>query len=247
MGDGQPIRRVLIVMAMEAEAEPLVAALSLAEIEAPPGMPFRWYRGSAAALEVMVAVNGRDPRHGVDSIGTVPAALNTQAAASTFEPDLVISAGTAGGWARHGTAIGDVFLNVDRFVHHDRRIDLVGFREYGVGSHPGLMLTGLARRLGFRTGLVTTSDSLDESPTDARHIIDLGGEVKEMEAAAVPYVAGLLGLPMMAVKAITDLVDSPVATPEQFITNLSLASERLRESVVAILLELQETPLTDLA
>ena len=247
MGDGQPIRRVLIVMAMEAESSPLVAALSLAETDSPGSMPFRWFRGNAASLDVMVAVNGRDPQHGVDSIGTVPAALNTQAAAASFEPDLIISAGTAGGWARHGTSIGDVFLNVGRFVHHDRRIDLVGFREYGVGNHPGLVLTGLARRLGLRTGLVTTSNSLDESPTDARHIIELGGEVKEMEAAAVAYVAGLLGIPMLAVKAITDLVDSPVSTPEQFITNLDLASERLRESVVAVLLELQETPLTDLA
>lgn len=247
MGDGQPIRRVLIVMAMEAESEPLVAALSLAETESPASMPFRWFQGTAASLEVMVAVNGRDPQHGVDSIGTVPAALNTHAAASSFEPDLIISAGTAGGWARHGSSIGDVFLNVERFVHHDRRIDLVGFREYGVGSHPGLVLNELARRLGLRTGLVTTSNSLDESPTDARHISELGGEVKEMEAAAVAYVAGLLGVPMVAIKAITDLVDSPVSTPEQFIENLDLASERLRESVVAVLLELQETPLSDLA
>ena len=247
MNDAPMIERVLIVMAMAAESDPLIAALSLAEAQAPDSMPFRWFRGTAASLEVMIAVNGRDPHHGVDSIATIPAALNTHAAAVSFAPNLIITAGTAGGWARRGASVGDVYLNADRFVHHDRRIDLDRFREYGIGSHPGLPVAGLAERLGYRTGVVTTANSLDESPTDARHIVDLDGEVKEMEAAAVAYVAQLLHIPVMAIKTITDLVDSPVATPEQFVTNLDLASRRLREAVVAVLLELNGARLDELA
>lgn len=241
------VRRVLLVMAMRAEAEPIVAALSLREVPSPAHMPFRWYRGPAASLEVLVAVNGMDPRHQVDSIATLPAGLNTYAAATEFAPDLIISAGTAGGWSRDETEIGEVFLNADTFVHHDRRVDLPGFAEYGIGRHPGLAVAGLAERLGFRTGLVTTSNSLDESDTDRDLIERLGGQVKEMEAAAVAYVAERLGIPMMAVKAITDLVDAPVATGDQFMANLALASDRLREAVVKVLLELETTDLADLA
>ena len=241
------VTRVLIVMAMRAEAEPIISGLSLSEVDAPDSMPFRWYRGSAASLQVMVAVNGEDERFGVDSIATIPAAVNTYAACQAFAPDLVITASTAGGWVRDDTEIGDVFLNSDRFVHHDRRIDLRGFDAYGIGSYPGLAVGGLAERLGCKIGTVTTSNSLDETGEDAAIIRCLGGKVKEMEAAGVAYICDLLEVPIMAVKAITDLVDSPVATSDQFFANLNLASARLRSAVVAVLLELESSALEDLA
>ena len=237
------VTKVLIVMAMAAEANPIVSALELASIDTPAHMPFRWFRGPAASLDVMVAVNGKDFRHDVDSIATLPSALNALQAIQVFDPDLVITAGTAGGWSRHGTAVGDVFLNAERFVHHDRRIELGGFVEYGVGSYAGLAVDGLAGRLGFKVGTITTSNSLDESPTDDVQIRSLDGRVKEMEAAAVAYVCELFGTPVMAVKTITDLVDSPVATSEQFLDNFELASSRLREAIVAVLLELEDSSL----
>jgi 5'-methylthioadenosine nucleosidase len=236
--------RVLIVMAMEAEAEPITAALRLAETTGPSDLPCRWYRGAADHLDVLVAVNGVDARFDVDSIGTVPAALNTYAAIQAFNPDLVISAGTAGAWHRDGSVVGDVFLSGVSFVNHDRRIELRGFDAYGVGSHPGIQTRDLADRLGFKVGIVTTSNSLDETPHDAERIEASGAAVKEMEAAGVAYVAEQAGVPMMAIKAITDLVDDPAPTPQQFIDNLSVATELLAEAVVAVLLELDEETFT---
>jgi nucleoside phosphorylase len=61
-----------------------------------------------------------------------------------------------------------------------------------------------------------------------------GACVKDMEAAAVADVARLFGRPVMAVKAITDLVDSHVATAEQFLANLELATARLRDALLAV-------------
>lgn len=237
---------MLIVIAMAAEAGPIVSALSLTEVESPVAMPFRWYRGAAASLDVMVAVNGEDSRFGVDSIATIPAALNTYAASQMFSPDLVITAGTAGGWVRDDTEIGDVFLNSDRFVHHDRRVDVPGFDAYGIGSYPGMVVDELAERLGLKVGTVTTSNALDESRSDAQVIERLGGKVKDMEAAAVAYVCELVAIPVMAVKAITDHVDSPVATSEQFVANLDLACSRLTTAVVAVLLELEDMSMSDM-
>lgn len=232
--------RVLIVMAMAAEADPIISALGLTEVELDSELPARLFQGPAAHLDLAVAVNGVDTRHGVDSIGTVPAALTTYLAASIVEPQLIMSAGTAGGWHRHGTVVGDVFLSDASFVNHDRRIPLGAFDEYGIGRHPGVDTTQLADRLGFKVGTVTTSNSLDESITDATAIRQLGGRVKEMEAAAVAYVAEQLRIPVMAVKTITDLVDEPAATAEQFTANLTAPTDRLREAVVAVLLELDD-------
>ena len=54
-----------------------------------------------------------------------------------------------------------------------------------------------------------------------------GGEVKDMEAGAVAWVASLYNIPLLCVKAITDLVDAGHSTPEQFNDNFLLATQRL--------------------
>jgi len=43
-------------------------------------------------------VNGKCSRFGVDNVGTTPAALSTYLAITQMSPDLVINAGTAGGF-----------------------------------------------------------------------------------------------------------------------------------------------------
>ncbi len=59
----------------------------------------------------------------MDNVGTVPAALTAYLALQAFDPDLVISTGTAGGFGAQGAAIGDVFLSTAT-VNHDRRIPI---------------------------------------------------------------------------------------------------------------------------
>jgi nucleoside phosphorylase len=221
-----------VVMAMEAEARPVVESIGAREVEGATPLPARFFVARAGDFDVVIAVNGRDPRHGVDSIGTEAAALTTWEVIRRFDPELVISAGTAGGWQAKGACIGDVYVSGDVFVHHDRRIDIPGFDAYGVGRYPSADTIGLAESLGLKRGVVTTSNSLDESDDDRRMIAANGGDVKEMEAAAVAYVAELAGVPMFAVKAITDLVDHHTATAEQFAENLALASERLADVLV---------------
>lgn len=44
--------------------------------------------------------------------------------------------------------------------------------------------------------------------------------VKEMEAAGIAHVATMFGVPLVAVKAITDIVDGDKPTPDEFMENL---------------------------
>jgi len=225
---------VAVVMAMRAEAAGVVARLGARPVDGPVPLTFEWFEVERAGARVIIAVNGVDPRTGVDSIGTEAAALNTHEVITRFTPSVVVSAGTAGAWTRAGGRIGDLYISWPHVVHHDRRIDLDGMREYGIGSHP--VWEGaptLAEALGARLGIVTTGNSLDESDTDRAMILALGGEVKEMEAAAVAQVCALHGVDFVAVKAITDLVDDPAPTSEQFLDNLAGASARLADAVPA--------------
>eukprot|EP00983_Pelagomonas_calceolata_P129280 1161593-Pelagomonas_calceolata.AAC.4 len=56
------------------------------------------FSGKACDMDVHVVWNGRCGTHGVDNVGTVPAALSTYIAAQAFKPQVIISAGTAGGF-----------------------------------------------------------------------------------------------------------------------------------------------------
>ena len=120
---------------MSSEAEPILRALNAQEISAVPLLPFKFYEAHRSTCRIIISVNGVDKHHGVDSIGTESAALNTYCVIDRFKPDLVISAGTAGGWGARGAMIGDVYLSDQKFVHHDRRIGIAGFSEYGIGSY----------------------------------------------------------------------------------------------------------------
>jgi 5'-methylthioadenosine nucleosidase len=76
------------------------------------------------------------------------AALATLLAINDFHPDLIISAGTSGGFKRVGAAIGDCFIGTS-FVHHDRRIQIPGFDKYGVGLRTSPSCSNLIKVLNI--------------------------------------------------------------------------------------------------
>jgi 5'-methylthioadenosine nucleosidase len=230
---------------MEAEARPVIEALGLQlDLEAgDPALPHRHFTGrwgKRGETELMLTVNGRDPRHRCDSIGTDPATLSAYVTLKNFKPELCISAGTAGGWASRGAKIGDIFLSRSPLRFHDRRIPIPEFEAYGRGEYPSQDVTALADKLKFKLGNVSTGNSLNHTAEDLEMMVQFESDVKEMEAAAIARVAMLLGTPFFAVKAITDLVDSTHATQEQFLANLDLASERLSTAVIQLLRELAQ-------
>ena len=234
--------RVVIVMAMEAEAAPLRAALGAQPLDLPAwaaGLPCRLSHAPKAEgrPDVVLAVNGIDPIYGVDAVGSTAAALTTHVALNLDRPatDLVLSIGTAGAWLRAGAEIGDAYVAWPHFACHDRRIALPGFDVMGESKLSAADLRSHASALGCRLGIVTTGDSLDESPTDQKRILASGAEVKEMAAAAVAWVGHLHKIPVGALKTVTDLVDSPVATEAQFVENLTTAAETLRRKTLALL------------
>ena len=194
----------------------------------------KWYVGADTTL----VVNGPDPIHDVDSIGTVAAALTTHAAVEHADPDWVVSAGTAGGFLERGGFIGQAVLARGPVIHHDRRIPLEGFDRYGRGEFPTADLHELADRLGFESGPVSTGDSLDAPEADLRSMSRHGTLAKDMEAAAVARVAALAGRPFTALKVITDLVDTPEPTAEQFLANLATASSTLADALPRLVAEL---------
>jgi hypothetical protein len=62
---------------------------------------------------------------------------------------------------------------------------------------------------------VSSGNSLNCGPEDRATLDASGACLKEMEAAAIAYVAHLFGVPLLAVKAVTDIVDGDKVSGEQ--------------------------------
>ncbi|MDG5799945.1 5'-methylthioadenosine nucleosidase [Marinilabiliaceae bacterium ANBcel2] len=230
---------VCFIIAMEAEAKPLINALSLKEdVDFAPGLPCRAFTGSFNNNPIALVLNGKDEQYNLDLIGTQAATLTTQLTIDYFHPELIISAGTAGGFQRKGAEFGDVYLSYPNVVFHDRRVDIPGWKEMGFGGYSVKDIRSIADELNLKTGVVTTGNSLDMSAQDEAIIEQLNGEVKEMEAAAIAWVATLHKTPMFCIKAVTDLVDTEHPTQEQFMTNLKLAVNNLAIKVQEVLIKL---------
>jgi len=234
------IKRVLFVVAMEAEASPFVSALSLAPCKSvfPASLPFRSFSGSHNGLDVTVVTSGKDATYstGVDNVGTLPAGVMTTLALQSSSFDLCINAGTCGGFSRKGAEIGSVFLTKGA-AFHDRRIDIPGtpFKDYGTGKMESLSTTNLQAAIGAHEGICSTSDSLDHDERDDERMEFNDTSVKDMESAAIHWACNICNVPHFGVKVVTDIVDCERPSAEQFMENLGSAAKKLQETLPKVL------------
>ena len=238
---------VLVPIVMEAEATPFVEHLELKPVEDffPSCTPFLAFTGKHSNTQVTVITMGKDSIYetGVDNVGTVPASLATFLAVEKLKTtdgdddavDFILNAGTCGGFQRMGGCIGDVYLT-SGVVNHDRRIAIPGFTEYGYGKLSyDIDPTRMAEELGFKTGICTTSNSLDKTDTCDAIMKEHNASVKDMEAAAIAYVARMVNVPYMGVKVITDIVDGENPTQDEFFENLSSAAKSLQNALPKVM------------
>ncbi len=242
---------VLINIAMEAEATPFIEHLQLQKINDyfPSNLPFLAYRGIYQDnTQVTVITNGKDAVYGTDAcnVGTIAASTITMLALQKEIPDVYINAGTAGGFSRHGAAIGDVYLT-SAFTFHDRRIPIPGYDTYGIGMTPStLNVHALLEHynndnnsnINWKSGICTTGDSLDKTAECDAIMNQSQATVKDMEAAAIAWVVAMYAADrpkFSSLKVVTDIVDGDQPTHEEFLANLQTASEQLQRALPMVL------------
>mgnify|MGYP002857282410 CR=1 FL=1 len=220
---------ICYIVAMMAEASPFIEEYGLREKKdffAP--LPCALYEGEVKGMRLCVVLNGQ--QHGSDLVGCEPAAVAATVAIQRLKPDLVINSGTCGGFQQKGAEIGKVYIG-NGVMFHDRRVPGDdAWSTQSVGNYP--VWEGsreLAESLGLPMGKVTTGSSLDMQPCDLEMIQQHGGELKDMEGAAIGFVCSLYGTPVLYVKSVTDLCDNGAETYEEFSRNLRKASEELRK------------------
>eukprot|EP00934_Nitzschia_sp_Nitz4_P002720 Nitzschia sp. Nitz4//scaffold5_size260463//107889//108692//NITZ4_000976-RA/size260463-augustus-gene-0.31-mRNA-1//-1//CDS//3329555322//2710//frame0 len=233
-----PIKKVLIPIVMEQEARPFFDHMGLKLVENffPSNTPFLCYEGMHGSCDVTVITFGHDQVYGtgVDNCGTVPASLATFLALQKHPVDLVINAGTCGGFKRKGLGIGDCVLTTG-VAHHDRRIPIPGFDAYGIGKLATLDPSNMAASLGYKTGVCTTGNSLDNVEKDDEIMLANDASVKDMEAASLAWACAMHNTPYLGVKVVTDIVDGPHPTQDEFLANLTAAAKSLQKALPIVL------------
>lgn len=226
------IGKVAFLVAMKEEAAPFIAALGLTRRPAAAPQPTIVYEGSYKGATVLVYSPGESD--GKSLVGTDFAFLTTFLAHQTDKPDLFVNAGTCGGFAKRGGAIGDVYV-VDKFQYHDRRVAIPGYDVMCVGERTSQPSPKLVAALGCKTGPCTTGNSLDYIPDDTARMESFGACCKDMEAASIAWAAELTSTPLVAVKVVTDIVDGGKPTHEEFLANLQTAAASLQDVLPKVL------------
>ena len=234
------MKKITLIVAMAQEAMPLIAYFDLQPCaDFTSKATCRAFAGQYKGLDISLVINGTDPHFHVECVGTEPATLATYQALTHFQPDLLINAGTCGAFAEKGGEIGKVYIG-ERIRFFDHRIPMGDYEAYGNGNFLCPEAVTLAQKLSMPLATVCTGNSLDMSPTDAAILQQELVPVKEMEAAAIARVASLWGTPLITIKSITDLMDSNQTTAEEFMENLALASQNLKQSVITVLGQIAE-------
>ncbi|KMZ67812.1 5'-methylthioadenosine/S-adenosylhomocysteine nucleosidase [Zostera marina] len=178
------IATIVIIIAMQKEALPLVTAFKLSkDIDSsfPDGVPWVWYHGMYKDLNINILCPRKDPVFGVDSVGTVSASLLTYASVQALKPDLIINAGTAGGFKAKGANICDCYI-ASGVAFHDRRNPIPAAKQYGIGLQKSFATPNLISDLNLKVGKLSTGDSLDMSEQDYVSISANDAVIKDMEA-----------------------------------------------------------------
>jgi|SRR6185503_8980008 len=230
------VKNILLVIAMQAEADPILAALGVKQAGTPlePPLPPIYYSTSRDGIQVNLVVNGQDPAYKLDSFGSDAATLSTYLGIKAFSPDLVMSTGVAGGFKTQAL-IGDVYLSKDSVRYFDRRVSITSpdYQDYAIGFYPVADASQMAADLGLKTGVVVTGGSFENSLIDDRQIRNLDGSVVEMECAAVARMSMLCQKQFMAAKAIVDF-DDAVGFASQFNQNFTIATTNLANQLLRI-------------
>ena len=236
---------------MEAEAQPLIDHLSLKPnqefFNSPTSSgtaPFLAYQGKHESCNITIVTNGKDAVHGtgVDNVGTIPAALATYLALDKLNSnpdkkvDLLINAGTCGGFKKMGAEIGDVYLTT-AVANHDRRIIIPGsgFEEYGIGKVESTTVSSLAKEINAKLGVCTTGNSLDAHDVDHKLMQENEASVKDMEAAAIAWSCEMHQTPHFGIKVVTDIVDGDKPSHEEFMENLGTAAQSLQGALPKVI------------
>lgn len=169
--------------------------------------------------------------HVVNSgVGEIAAAAATQLLIDRYDPDMIVNFGVVGGLTEEMSE--SLVCVVDRIFHYD--FDLSGIDPVVPGQYPGfddryiypdsrLVEKALSVYPGLKKVVCASGDSFVDG-RQAKEALQRrsGGQICEMEAAAIALTCRRAGLPCLLIKAVSDAMDGG---GKEYYSQLSACSE----------------------
>ena len=201
------MQKICIIIAMQAEAKPLIERYGLQNIEGFFGTaPTELYQGIIAGKELNVVTLGK--QHGYDLVGCESAAMATTLAINALHPDMIVNAGTCGAFKAYGAEVGDVYLGEGSVIFHDRHVDNDPYGVQSIGNYPLYNSKQIAADLGLKLGRCSTGSSFDLDDKDFEVLKREGGQLIDMEAGAIAFVASVFKTPLICIKCVSNIIDT---------------------------------------
>lgn len=228
-------RRIAVVAAMDKEVELLRSLLQGEKVTVKAGRT-AMLTGRMGAAEIAIAKSG---------IGKVNAALAVRDIIDTFHPDAVVSTGVAGGTG-HGAGILDIVV-ADCLAYHDvwcgpgtEPCVPDGFEPCFHSDAELLSMPSLAEREGLRHGLICSGDSFISRPEEVAEIRRKQPDVMavEMESTAIAHACAAAGVPVVAVRVVSDTPGAEEDNAAQYENFWEAAPQRTFEVLKGLLADM---------
>lgn len=166
-------------------------------------------------------------------IGKVNAAVATTLLIERYQPDLILNSGSAGAFGA-GLSVGNVVV-ATQYIYGDVDATCFGYEPGQVPQMPAsydldAVLLDQARRVAAAAelqysldfGLVLTLDSFMSEPERVEGIKSTfpAAKVSDMEGLGIVQAAAQYGIPVLAVKAVSDIAGHGGVTANSFDDNL---------------------------
>ena len=130
--------KILVVVAMEKEALPIIKELNVvrSDIQINEKLRACIYTKTEGSDTIYILVNGKDKLHHTDLLGSgiIP---SVTLAINALTPDMIINVGSAGGFGKRGAKRHEVYLSDGVFQFHDHLFGPDTYHTpYGIGNYP---------------------------------------------------------------------------------------------------------------
>ena len=264
MKDAQ-INKIAVLFAMLDEAKPLIEKLKLKESKdhSQEMTPFTVYTNEDNSI--FLVVNGKCLQHKCDRIGTQWSTLSAYLTIHKLKPDIIINAGTCGGIVakycfdkdkdkdkdqdqdqdEQQVNIADVFIG-QKVIYSDRRVPLPQWKVWAPGHYQLFAAKYLSDKIEkLKLGkCFSSSNAFDFTKEDQETFEKEGVVCKDMECAAIAEFCTEFGCKLIALKAVTDLVQHH--DEKHFLENLIKTVNVLADVTELVIKEINGKKLSDL-
>ena len=209
---------ICFVIAMDKEAEPIIAAMQRVKIRKISGK--RIILGTLFKKKVAVIVCG---------VGKVNAACGAQIAIDCLKADKIVNIGVAGG-LNNGLTVGEVY-QISHAVQYD--FDLTQINGTAIGTLDECKENYLPLNIcgKYPAKRLATGDRFNDSKNDNKLLTkELEADIRDMECGAIVQTCMHAGVKCYAYKIISDLAGSG-STTEQYLCNITLCFETLKREL----------------